>query len=305
VSSAIPRWISVALLGALGAWSPARGETINCIHITNALMPYTISTPGVYCVTEKITTNLASGAAITINANNVVLDLNSFAIGNLGAGASTSALGIYAVDRQNIVIRDGTLRGFWIAVALVDGVTAGGTTSNSSGHAVNAVVSDQSYGAGIVVQGPGTVVTGSRVVNTQGSTATNALLAALSGDGATGIFVSGSGARVTNSAVLNTDCSNGCTASAAKVRGIQVSGAPGAVIAQNFVANAAMTAVTDARALDVKISSADVFVDSNVFTTWPLGISFDSTSTGVYLNNGLLNVTTPASGGVAVGTTNY
>src|ERR1700739_3514221 len=97
--------------GVVGLVAVATGyaETINCDgggaagsgagKITQALIPYTITAPGVYCLTQKISTNLVgtvggTTAAITVNANNVVIDLNGFAIGNLAAGPSTQAFGI-------------------------------------------------------------------------------------------------------------------------------------------------------------------------------------------------------------------
>lgn len=292
-----------ALLLCTAAW----GETINCTPITS--VPYTITAPGVYCVTTKITSSLTSGAAITINANNVVLDLNSFAIGNIGAGPSTSAVGILAIDRQNIVVRDGTLRGFWAGVALVNGVTAGGTTSNSSGHKVDSIIADTCYLLGIAVQGPGSWIINSRTANTQGSSVANAALPAISTNSAIGIFVSGAGSRVTDNAVLNTDCTNGCTASTATVFGIEIAAAPGAVVDANRVSNFTLSAVAAAnvRGLYVINSSTDVFIDGNRFTDWQQGIDFDATSTGLYIANGFLNVTTVevGAGGTAVGTSNF
>ena len=62
----------------------ARAETVNCTPID--YLPYTISAQGVYCFTQHLGTNMTSGNAITINTNNVVIDLNGFKLGGLGAG---------------------------------------------------------------------------------------------------------------------------------------------------------------------------------------------------------------------------
>ncbi|MGB8367535.1 MAG: hypothetical protein WCD44_04210 [Candidatus Babeliales bacterium] len=67
-------------------------------------IPYIIENPGVYCLAESV--SLASGTAITVASDNVVLDLNEKKIDG-GAGGS---IGI-AVNSglQNITIQNGTL----------------------------------------------------------------------------------------------------------------------------------------------------------------------------------------------------
>src|SRR6266853_5915695 len=147
--------VAVSLAGAM----PAFAETTRCTAIS--AVPFTISTPGVYCVTQKISSNLLSGAAITINANNVVLDLNNFAIGNLAAGPATGAIGVEAIDRQNILVRNGILRGFWAAVARHDGASA-----TSSGHVVTHITSDHSYRWGFWIDGPDAYVGGNTMLST-------------------------------------------------------------------------------------------------------------------------------------------
>ncbi len=67
-------------------------------------IPFTISNPGVYCLAESI--NFTSDTAITVAANNVILDLNEKKIDGSGGGS----IGI-AVNSglQNITIENGTL----------------------------------------------------------------------------------------------------------------------------------------------------------------------------------------------------
>ena len=109
---------SVFALIALTLIAPAQAETVNCTAITS--LPYTISTQGVYCLTDHLSTAITTGNAITINTNNVVLDLNGFKLGGLSAGLGTQAHGIYAYQRQNITIKNGTVRGFFIGIYLDD-----------------------------------------------------------------------------------------------------------------------------------------------------------------------------------------
>src|SRR5262249_35868406 len=87
------------------AWA----ETVACTAITP---PATITAEGIYCLIQDFTLNMASGNAIDIQANNVELDLNSHKLGNLAAGPGTTARGIHALDRKNITIKNGSIRGF-------------------------------------------------------------------------------------------------------------------------------------------------------------------------------------------------
>src|SRR6266571_814513 len=90
--------------------APARAETVNCTAITS--LPAVITVQGIYCFTGDLATGITSGNAIDIQTNNVVLDLNGFKLGGLAAGPGTQASGIHAFDRQNLTIKNGTVRGF-------------------------------------------------------------------------------------------------------------------------------------------------------------------------------------------------
>src|SRR5262245_46944859 len=122
----------VVLAIALGA-VPAFAETVNCTPITS--LPAVITVQGVYCLTGDLSTAIAAGAAIDIQTNNVVLDLNAFKLGGLAAGPSTQAAGIRAVNRQNITIKNGTIRGFVQGILLDD-------SGGSKGHIVEDIRAD-------------------------------------------------------------------------------------------------------------------------------------------------------------------
>jgi hypothetical protein len=133
-----------------------RAETTQCTAIT--ALPMTISLPGVYCLTSDLNVNLPSlGTAITIAANSVVLDLNGHRIANL-AGPSTTAVGILAFDRQNVTIKNGSVRGFFTGV-LMD-------AANTSGHVVEDLRVYQSSLVGIAVTGRGGIVRRNQVIAT-------------------------------------------------------------------------------------------------------------------------------------------
>lgn len=169
--------LTASLLLACALFRPgqARAETVNCTAITS--VPAVISLPGAYCLTTSLTTNITIGNAIDIQASNVVIDMNGFRLGGLGAGLTTEAVGIHASDRQNITIRNGTIRGFYKAVALA-------STGLSQGHVIEQLRVDQSRYIGIAVEGKGSIVRNNQILNT------TAFYAAV------GISASGDGVRV-------------------------------------------------------------------------------------------------------------
>src|SRR5215831_18036620 len=135
-------FVGLMVFGCSGAvvWA----ETTDCTAITT--VPFTITTEGIYCVTQDIETNLAAGNAIEIDASNVVLDLNGHKLGNLTAGLGTSARGIHAADRKNIMIKNGTVRGFKFGIALDD-------SGNSEGHIVEDIRADFNTFTALQVEG--------------------------------------------------------------------------------------------------------------------------------------------------------
>jgi hypothetical protein len=307
--------VPTALL--LLAMAPARAELTQCdgggAKGSGAgkisTVPYTITAPGVYCLTQKISSNLASGAAITINANNVVLDMNDFAIGNLAAGSATTATGILAIDRQNIVVRNGILRGFFEGVTLAHGFEfPPATTALAAGHSVENITTDTSYALGILVDGRGASVRNNTVLNTQGSASSRYSV---------GIELDyADGALVEKNSVLNTDCSNACGAGS-YAYGIYVGSSSGSRIRQNRVMNTATPVATNSIGIELAYyntsattyaPSVNALVMQNVMSNWQYGVNFDPGCGGDYALNGALGVTQPFGNGgteIAGGGTNF
>jgi hypothetical protein len=178
----------VVLLLVLAAFE-ARAETVNCTAI--AVLPAVIIVQGVYCLKGNLQTGMTSGNAIDIQTNNVVLDLNGFKLGALSAGLGTNTFGIYAINRQNITIRNGTIRGFRQAIVLLD-------SGASQGHLVEDVRADQNTEVGIQVAGSGNIIRNNQVVSTGGTTFFGPVASSY------GIYVAGEGPRVLNNDVVNT-----------------------------------------------------------------------------------------------------
>ena len=83
----------------------------DCTRVIRFL-PVTINNPGTYCLERNESTSITSGAAITVNANDVTIDFKGHKIDGSGAGAGTLALGVSAVNRRGLTVRNGRIRGF-------------------------------------------------------------------------------------------------------------------------------------------------------------------------------------------------
>lgn len=176
------------------AWAtsaaPAGAETVNCSAITS--VPMTISTPGIYCFTGDLVTNLAAGNAITIAADNVVLDLNGRRLDNSAAGPSTFASGVYAVAQQSVTVRNGTVRGFLFGILLQD-------TSSGRGYVIETIHADRNWFVGLQAEGTGNVIRNNRVTTTGSSTQTG-----FTNGNAFGISGLGAESRILNNEVADT-----------------------------------------------------------------------------------------------------
>jgi len=158
-------------LAALFALSPfahpgvASAETTQCHNITS--LPATLSSQGVYCLKQDLSTSQSSGSAIEIRTNNVTIDCNGHKLGGLAAGDATEAIGIYAFDRNNITLRNCQLRGFSIGILLSSDGFEGATPP--SGHMVEHNRIDNSTRSGIIISADGSMVRDNVVADTGGN----------------------------------------------------------------------------------------------------------------------------------------
>jgi nitrous oxidase accessory protein NosD len=284
----IGSFLCASVLLVAAGFAPAQAETVNCTAITS--LPYTISTQGVYCLTGHLNTGITTGNAITINTNNVVLDLNGFKIGGLSAGLGTAANGIYAYRRQNITVKNGTVRGFIIGVFIEDG-----DPLVSAGHVIEDIRADQNTTGGIAVLGKGNTIRNNMVVATGGTTRTDFDRPIF------GIAAVDAGARV-----LNNDVTEVTASGIYAALGIYMEDASNSVVAGNRIGT--ITGLTvQVAGIVVTGESNDVLISDNHISGALNGIFFDSasSSTGKYMNNLTMGVTTPYTGGTPAGTTNY
>jgi parallel beta-helix repeat protein len=153
----------LALLAGLSVCSaPAHAAESydNCTGFIDSL-PATISTQGVWCLRQNLSTAITSDAAIHITTNNVTIDCNDFKVGGLAAGDGSLASGIRALYVHNISVRHCGVRGFAFGIYLEGG----------SGHLVEDNRIDNSLLVGIHVIGDNNRVQRNRVFDTGGGAA--------------------------------------------------------------------------------------------------------------------------------------
>lgn len=121
-------------------------------------LPATISSGGNYCLAANAEVNMTSGAAITINANDVTLDCRDFTISNAAASDAGTSAGVRAVNRHNVHIRNCRIMG-----GFTDGIAVSmplnGQTSSFYNRIENNYIAGpyrygiQAYGSAIEVRG--------------------------------------------------------------------------------------------------------------------------------------------------------
>jgi len=273
-----PVAIFALLALTLGA-GPAPAETVNCTPIT--ALPAVITVQGSYCFTGNLETSTTSGSAIEIATNSVVLDLNGFKLGGLGAGLGTNAIGILAAGRQNITVRNGTVRGFGNGVVLSGGVPP----ATAQGHVIEDVRADQNTRVGISVVGRGHIVRNNQVVATGGATGAPQ---------AFGILANGFELHVNNNDVIATTVTTGGEAIA-----IQVAGRDN-VIEGNRIANTALPGSGASFGINVPNASTNVLVVNNRIATMTVGVRYEEFATGKFRDNLTSGVTTTFDVGTGV-----
>lgn len=169
---ATPQMLSRLACMLLATWwvaaaVPARAETSSTCTGYIDSVPAVVASQGVWCLRGDVSTAQTTGNAIEIAANNVTIDCNDFKIGGLAAGVVSTAVGIYAYNRKNAVIRNCNIRGFYHGILLTGGL---GTQDRSAGHLVEDNRVDHSLDTGIRVSpGHGHLVRRNRILDTGGA----------------------------------------------------------------------------------------------------------------------------------------
>ena len=245
-------------------------ETTACTAITS--LPTTISSAGVYCLKQHLTTSMSSNAAIVIDASNVVLDLNGFRLDGSSAGSATQATGIWIHDgRANAAIRNGTVRGFMRGIYILGG----------SNHLVEDLLVAGNTCTGVWVNGNRTTIRDSRIMNTGGATVSGGGLTCT----AVGINLSSSSHRISGTDIV--DVVGGSSS-----RGIDVQG-DAALIDGNRI---------DRAVYGIGVwSGSGSLLDGNRIQNATYGVLFQPAASGAYRGTMTFDVTNPYGGGTDAG----
>jgi len=112
-------------------------------------LPYTISSSGFYYITKDLSC-AADTHGITVNADNVTLDLMGFSL----VGGTGAYNGIYMYERNNVEIRNGTVMKF------PSGGINEAKAGNGKGHRIINIRAKDNGGSGIALMGYGHLVEG-------------------------------------------------------------------------------------------------------------------------------------------------
>ncbi len=269
----ISKALAAVVLFGLGAPGSSLAETMDCTPITS--LPKIITVQGIYCLTGNLSTTMTTGHAIEIQTNNVTIDLNGWKLGGLNAGTATQTNGIYAYDRKNITIRNGTVRGFYRGVYL-DG-------ANAQGNLIEDIRAEQNRFAGIDTHGRGDIIRRNQVVDTGGSSYTFA---------AVGVYVTGDGARVIDNDIVGVIGSGGVPA-----KGIDQRTGTGAVIEYNRIAEVANPDAGFSLGINMYDSSNTLVSGNRITGPIDYGVLFGVSTSGAYRDNTVFDATIGAYSG--------
>ena len=106
--------IAATLLPVGGAYAFETAQGVVATPITS--LPWVISTPGNYYLPTDLTTATPAGAAITITASQVYLDLNGRTLKN--SIKSNFSYGVLVFNQVDVTVQNGDIDGFYVGVFL-------------------------------------------------------------------------------------------------------------------------------------------------------------------------------------------
>ena len=284
-----------------------------------AAVPITISAPGRYCLTRNL---VYAGqapigqaeSAILILSDDVTVDFDDHMLqGDANAAANPNAAAVRADDRNNVTVKNGTVRNIGLGVALSD--VAGGITP--IGYVVERMLVDGVQSYGILVNSQHAVVQDNRVANVAyARTLTTPA----------GISVSGTAAKIIGNSVSN------IRSSATPVNGIYLN-APASIVQNNSISNidstrmmafgitlgvntagsaikdnviqSAINATTDT-GITAVAGTSNVMIDNNAISGFFYAVNLSGSTNSKYRNNTAIGAgsATPYYGGINIGGNN-
>jgi parallel beta-helix repeat protein len=230
-----------------------------------ATLPYVVRAPGRYRLVTTPLLRMGAGAAITIAADDVVLDLQGGTLAN-AAGPGNFAFGVFAAGRKNVTVQHGTLRGFFTGVSL----RAPAPYATAQGLVVRDVRVLGSTYAGIRTEGRGSTIVDCAAIDTGAATVFGPDAEAF------GILAVGPAAHVNRNTVARTTPTGAGTAF-----GIALVQAPSGAVTSNGVQDGA---AGEDVGIEIE-SSAGVSAYGNRLSNLRLGIVYATGSSGTFRGN--------------------
>src|SRR5438105_1847117 len=141
--------LAFAAMAGLSCGAALADSYDDCAGFVDAV-PIAITTQGIWCLKQNISTAATNIIAIDIQTNNVTIDCHGFKLGNLGAGTGTASTGVNASNGlANIGVRNCTIQGF------KNGIAIGTFTADTpgTGHVVENNRLWSNRGIGVLVAG--------------------------------------------------------------------------------------------------------------------------------------------------------
>lgn len=268
----LQRFLSLALLTSAIAANPSSAAAQVATPILT--LPATITKPGIYTIKKNLVLKTAATSAITINADNVTIDLGGHVLSTT-LPAGTDVAGIRSEAHGGLVVQNGTVRGFRTGVRL------NSFQAMVSGVSTEGLHVDASESIGIQLLGLFGTVKRCTVTNIGGPQASSA----------TGLFLDLGFAAVLDNDILATVAAQGNTSEGIHA-GLQTS-----VIENNRVLNEPNTPGTIG--IFVGLAGSDL-VENNRITNFATGLEFSNTP-AKYRNNFTAGCTTPYVSGTDAG----
>jgi hypothetical protein len=282
------RYLLPLALAALATAVPAKvSADVNEVATPIISVPFTAKHAGTYVLKRDLNFKAATGAAITIAADGVIIDLGGRTLTNTLAPSVTApktAAGVSASSHGRVTVRNGHISGFSRGVDLQAGAIGGGLTL------VENLLVDHCSMTGIYVASSDIVeVRGCRVIDTGDANAQGNVW---------GIVGEGNTVNITGNDVFR------LVSGSTPARGIQCGVVAFGTVANNRVETPTITNGTSGIIVfNNNIATAPILITDNRVSGFTFGISY-GTATGKYRDNLTFNCTTPYTGGTAVGTTN-
>lgn len=151
--------VTCTALGILTLWPKKSAFALPTIISS---FPATITAPGSYTITQNWDLVLPSGAAISVESDDVEIDLAGFRISNSLAGDTNRAAGVLVQTQNRVTIKNGTIEGMHTGIVL-------GSHQWTTGHLIEQIQIKSCYAAGMLLAGTASIIRNNQIVTPQRS----------------------------------------------------------------------------------------------------------------------------------------